>query len=144
MTAGMYTLLLKYGGKTVPGFPAKVTADPAVDTSKVKVFGPGVDGQGRVWSVTARIWGSVHLFINPFRSEFISNNMKQFLLKGKLNEEESWICWELVTEQDRSRSASTLCLLDSIKSQRLCFLFFLFLNCFSFTSVFPFCLIQLF
>ncbi|XP_024125017.1 filamin-B isoform X2 [Oryzias melastigma] len=45
MTAGMYTLLLKYGGKTVPGFPAKVTADPAVDTSKVKVFGPGVDGQ---------------------------------------------------------------------------------------------------
>uniref|UniRef100_A0A672L8T9 Filamin B n=1 Tax=Sinocyclocheilus grahami TaxID=75366 RepID=A0A672L8T9_SINGR len=46
LTAGMYTLLLKYGGKTVPNFPAKVTVDPAVDTSKVKVFGPGVAGEG--------------------------------------------------------------------------------------------------
>uniref|UniRef100_A0A8C1UGN7 Filamin B n=1 Tax=Cyprinus carpio TaxID=7962 RepID=A0A8C1UGN7_CYPCA len=46
LTAGMYTLLLKYGGKTVPNFPAKVTVDPAVDTSKVKVFGPGVTGEG--------------------------------------------------------------------------------------------------
>ncbi|KAK9529610.1 hypothetical protein VZT92_013690 [Zoarces viviparus] len=45
LTSGMYTLLLKYGGKAVPGFPAKVTVDPAVDTSKVKVFGPGVEGQ---------------------------------------------------------------------------------------------------
>ncbi|XP_061582652.1 filamin-B-like isoform X1 [Cololabis saira] len=44
-TAGMYTLLLKYGGQVVPGFPAKVTVDPAVDTSKVKVFGPGVEGR---------------------------------------------------------------------------------------------------
>lgn len=49
LTSGMYTLLLKYGGKTVPGFPAKVMADPAVDTSKVKVFGPGVEGQGTVY-----------------------------------------------------------------------------------------------
>lgn len=46
LTSGMYTLLLKYGGKPVPGFPAKVMADPAVDTSRVKVFGPGVEGQG--------------------------------------------------------------------------------------------------
>uniref|UniRef100_A0A8C2H6K3 Filamin B n=1 Tax=Cyprinus carpio TaxID=7962 RepID=A0A8C2H6K3_CYPCA len=46
LTAGMYTLLLKYGGKTVPNFPAKVNVDPAVDTSKVKVFGPGVAGEG--------------------------------------------------------------------------------------------------
>uniref|UniRef100_A0A672SVJ4 Filamin B n=1 Tax=Sinocyclocheilus grahami TaxID=75366 RepID=A0A672SVJ4_SINGR len=46
LTAGMYTLLLKYGGKTVPNFPAKVNVDPAVDTSKVKVFGPGVAGKG--------------------------------------------------------------------------------------------------
>ncbi|KAF4093938.1 hypothetical protein AMELA_G00007140 [Ameiurus melas] len=46
LTAGMYTLLLKYGGKTVPNFPAKVVVDPAVDTSKVKVFGPGVAGEG--------------------------------------------------------------------------------------------------
>lgn len=55
LTSGMYTLLLKYGGKAVPGFPAKVMVDPAIDTSKVKVFGPGVEGQGAVWS----IWGSV-------------------------------------------------------------------------------------
>lgn len=48
LTSGMYTLLLKYGGKAVPGFPAKVMVDPAVDTSKVKVFGPGVEGQGAV------------------------------------------------------------------------------------------------
>ncbi|XP_023655301.1 filamin-B isoform X1 [Paramormyrops kingsleyae] len=46
LTAGMYTLLLKYGGKTVPNFPAVVQVDPAVDTSKVKVFGPGVEGTG--------------------------------------------------------------------------------------------------
>uniref|UniRef100_A0A7N8XHM8 Filamin B n=1 Tax=Mastacembelus armatus TaxID=205130 RepID=A0A7N8XHM8_9TELE len=45
LTSGLYTLLLKYGGKAVPGFPAKVMVDPAVDTSKVKVFGPGVEGQ---------------------------------------------------------------------------------------------------
>uniref|UniRef100_A0A8C2WE17 Filamin B n=1 Tax=Cyclopterus lumpus TaxID=8103 RepID=A0A8C2WE17_CYCLU len=45
LTSGMYTLLLKYGGKAVPGFPAKVMVDAAVDTSKVKVFGPGVEGQ---------------------------------------------------------------------------------------------------
>lgn len=49
LTSGMYTLLLKYGGKPVPGFPAKVMADPAIDTSKVKVFGPGVEGQGAVF-----------------------------------------------------------------------------------------------
>ncbi|XP_030633099.1 filamin B a isoform X3 [Chanos chanos] len=46
LTAGMYTLLLKYGDKTVPKFPAKVMVDAAVDTSKVKVFGPGVEGEG--------------------------------------------------------------------------------------------------
>ncbi|XP_054641647.1 filamin-B [Dunckerocampus dactyliophorus] len=46
LTSGMYTLLLKYGGKTVPGFPAKVMVDPAIDVSKVKVFGRGVDGKG--------------------------------------------------------------------------------------------------
>lgn len=45
LTAGLYTLLLRYGGQTVPGFPAKVTVDPAVDTSKIKAFGPGVDKQ---------------------------------------------------------------------------------------------------
>uniref|UniRef100_A0AAR2L0B3 Calponin-homology (CH) domain-containing protein n=1 Tax=Pygocentrus nattereri TaxID=42514 RepID=A0AAR2L0B3_PYGNA len=48
LMAGMYTLMLKYGGKAVPSFPAKVVVDPAVDTSKVKVFGPGVAGDGKV------------------------------------------------------------------------------------------------
>lgn len=46
LTSGMYTLLLTYGGQTVPGFPARVMVDPAVDTSKVKVFGPGLEGPG--------------------------------------------------------------------------------------------------
>lgn len=49
LMSGMYTLLLKYGGKPVSGFPAKVMVDPAIDTSKVKVFGPGVEGQGSVF-----------------------------------------------------------------------------------------------
>ena len=53
LSAGMYTLLLKYGGKAVPNFPAKVAVDPAVDTSKVKVFGPGVKGEGRFLSSLA-------------------------------------------------------------------------------------------
>ncbi|MGH0123640.1 UNVERIFIED_CONTAM: hypothetical protein FKN15_012780 [Acipenser sinensis] len=44
--AGMYTLLLRYGGQAVPTFPARVQVDPAVDTSKVKVYGPGVKGEG--------------------------------------------------------------------------------------------------
>ncbi|KAJ7994428.1 hypothetical protein DPEC_G00249170 [Dallia pectoralis] len=45
VTAGAHTMMLKYGGKATPGFPAKVMVDPAVDTSRVKVFGPGVEGQ---------------------------------------------------------------------------------------------------
>ncbi|KAM4721013.1 filamin-B isoform 2-T2 [Rhinophrynus dorsalis] len=44
--AGMYTLSMKYGGEQVPRFPARVKVDPAVDTSKIKVFGPGVEGDG--------------------------------------------------------------------------------------------------
>ncbi|XP_077459894.1 filamin-B-like [Stigmatopora argus] len=45
-TAGTYTLTLKYGGELVPGFPAKVTAAPAIDVSKIKVSGRGVERQG--------------------------------------------------------------------------------------------------
>lgn len=57
LTSGMYTLMLKYGGKAVPGFPAKVVVDPAVDTSKIKVFGPGVDGEGAGRSTPVRsLW----------------------------------------------------------------------------------------
>uniref|UniRef100_A0A8C8EUY7 Calponin-homology (CH) domain-containing protein n=1 Tax=Oncorhynchus tshawytscha TaxID=74940 RepID=A0A8C8EUY7_ONCTS len=38
---GMYTITIKYGGHAVPKFPARVQVDPAVDTSGVKVYGPG-------------------------------------------------------------------------------------------------------
>ncbi|XP_063113409.1 filamin-B isoform X5 [Cavia porcellus] len=45
LTAGMYTLTMKYGGELVPHFPARVKVEPAVDTSGVKVFGPGIEGK---------------------------------------------------------------------------------------------------
>ncbi|KAG8432010.1 hypothetical protein GDO86_020333, partial [Hymenochirus boettgeri] len=44
--AGMYTLSMKYGGEPVPKFPARVKVDPSVDTSKIKVFGPGIQESG--------------------------------------------------------------------------------------------------
>lgn len=47
LSAGMYTLKMKYGGEPVPNFPARVKVDPAVDTSKIQVFGPGIEGKGR-------------------------------------------------------------------------------------------------
>lgn len=47
LTAGMYTLTMKYGGELVPHFPTRVKVEPAVDTSRVKVFGPGIEGKGR-------------------------------------------------------------------------------------------------
>lgn len=46
LTAGMYTLTMKYGGELVPHFPTRVKVEPAVDTSRVKVFGPGIEGKG--------------------------------------------------------------------------------------------------
>nr|AAA58939.1 filamin [Gallus gallus] len=45
LSAGMYTIKMKYGGEQVPKFPARVKVEPAVDTSRVKVFGPGVEGK---------------------------------------------------------------------------------------------------
>ncbi|XP_023620774.1 filamin-B isoform X2 [Myotis lucifugus] len=45
LTAGMYTLTMKYGGELVPHFPARVKVEPAVDTSRVKAFGPGIEGK---------------------------------------------------------------------------------------------------
>ncbi|XP_041945914.1 filamin-B [Alosa sapidissima] len=60
LTAGMYTLMLKYGGKAVPNFPAKVAVDPAVDTSKVKVFGPGVKGEGVFREATTEFTVDAH------------------------------------------------------------------------------------
>ncbi|XP_064417245.1 filamin-C isoform X3 [Latimeria chalumnae] len=49
---GMYTITIKYGGHSVPKFPARVQVDPAVDTSTVKVFGPGVEPRGVLREVT--------------------------------------------------------------------------------------------
>ncbi|XP_056278637.1 filamin-A isoform X2 [Pseudoliparis swirei] len=43
---GSYTLTIRYGGQDVPNFPARLTVKPAVDASGVRVFGPGVEGQG--------------------------------------------------------------------------------------------------
>uniref|UniRef100_UPI00398F5899 filamin-A-like isoform X3 n=1 Tax=Pristiophorus japonicus TaxID=55135 RepID=UPI00398F5899 len=43
---GMYTITIKYGGQPVPNFPAKLQVEPAVNTSGVKVYGPGVEGRG--------------------------------------------------------------------------------------------------
>ncbi|KAM9751784.1 filamin-A [Menidia menidia] len=43
---GCYTLTIRYGGQDVPNFPARLNVEPAVDTSGVVVFGPGVEGKG--------------------------------------------------------------------------------------------------
>ncbi|XP_038628402.1 filamin-B isoform X2 [Tachyglossus aculeatus] len=45
LSAGMYTLTMKYGGEQVPKFPARVKIEPAVDTSKIRAFGPGIEGK---------------------------------------------------------------------------------------------------
>ncbi|KAG8129894.1 hypothetical protein E2320_016779 [Naja naja] len=42
---GIYTITIKYGGQPVPNFPSKLNVEPAVDTSGVKVYGPGVEGK---------------------------------------------------------------------------------------------------
>lgn len=45
---GSYTLTIRYGGQDVPNFPARLNVEPAVDASGVRVFGPGVEGKGKV------------------------------------------------------------------------------------------------
>ncbi|XP_059581616.1 filamin-C isoform X2 [Alligator mississippiensis] len=49
---GAYTITIKYGGLPVPKFPARLTVDPAVDTSPIKVYGPGVEPRGVLREVT--------------------------------------------------------------------------------------------
>uniref|UniRef100_A0A8D3AGN1 Filamin C, gamma b (actin binding protein 280) n=1 Tax=Scophthalmus maximus TaxID=52904 RepID=A0A8D3AGN1_SCOMX len=49
---GMYTITIKYGGHAVPQFPIRLQVDPAVDTSGVKVYGPGVEPRGVLREVT--------------------------------------------------------------------------------------------
>uniref|UniRef100_W5NEM8 Filamin A n=1 Tax=Lepisosteus oculatus TaxID=7918 RepID=W5NEM8_LEPOC len=43
---GVYTITIRYGGQDVPNFPARLTVEPAVDSTGVKVFGPGVGNKG--------------------------------------------------------------------------------------------------
>lgn len=43
---GLYTITIKYGGCAVPNFPSRLLVEPAVDTSGVKVYGPGVESRG--------------------------------------------------------------------------------------------------
>ncbi|XP_028249805.1 filamin-C-like isoform X4 [Parambassis ranga] len=49
---GMYTITINYGGHAVPKFPARVLVDPAINTSGVKVYGPGVELRGILREVT--------------------------------------------------------------------------------------------
>ncbi|KFO62255.1 Filamin-A, partial [Corvus brachyrhynchos] len=44
--AGAYTITINYGGLPVPICPVRVTVDPAIDTSSVKVYGKGVEPRG--------------------------------------------------------------------------------------------------
>ncbi|XP_062316362.1 filamin-A isoform X1 [Osmerus eperlanus] len=46
LSPGCYTVTIRYGGQDVPSFPARLTVEPAVDASAVRVFGPGVEGKG--------------------------------------------------------------------------------------------------
>lgn len=46
---GAYTITIKYGGHNVPKFPANLQVAPAIDTSGVKVYGPGVEPRGNKW-----------------------------------------------------------------------------------------------
>lgn len=45
---GSYTLTIRYGGQDVPNFPARLNVEPAIDASGVRVFGPGVEGKGKI------------------------------------------------------------------------------------------------
>ncbi|XP_072567273.1 filamin-C-like [Paramormyrops kingsleyae] len=49
---GAYTITIKYGGHNVPKFPAHLQVAPAIDTSGVKVYGPGVEPRGVLREVT--------------------------------------------------------------------------------------------
>lgn len=43
---GMYTITIQYGGQQVACSPSRLLVDPAVDTSGVEAFGPGVEPRG--------------------------------------------------------------------------------------------------
>uniref|UniRef100_A0A8B9RNA2 Filamin C, gamma a (actin binding protein 280) n=1 Tax=Astyanax mexicanus TaxID=7994 RepID=A0A8B9RNA2_ASTMX len=49
---GPYTISIRYGGQMVPKCPIRIQVEPAVDTSGVKVYGPGVEPKGVLRDVT--------------------------------------------------------------------------------------------
>ncbi|GCC45488.1 hypothetical protein chiPu_0029754, partial [Chiloscyllium punctatum] len=42
---GTYTITINYGGQPVPNFPAKLQVEPAIDTSAINVYGPGIESR---------------------------------------------------------------------------------------------------
>uniref|UniRef100_A0A8C2GER2 Filamin C, gamma a (actin binding protein 280) n=1 Tax=Cyprinus carpio TaxID=7962 RepID=A0A8C2GER2_CYPCA len=49
---GIHTITIKYGGQQVPKSPIRVQVEPSVDTSGIKVYGPGVEPRGVLKEVT--------------------------------------------------------------------------------------------
>ncbi|XP_056101655.1 filamin-C isoform X1 [Rhinichthys klamathensis goyatoka] len=49
---GTHTITIKYGGQQVPKSPIHVQVEPSVDTSGIKVYGPGVEPRGVLREVT--------------------------------------------------------------------------------------------
>ncbi|XP_051548052.1 filamin-C [Myxocyprinus asiaticus] len=49
---GMHTITIKYDGQQVPKSPIHVQVEPSVDTSGIKVYGPGVETRGVLREVT--------------------------------------------------------------------------------------------
>ncbi|RXN30122.1 filamin-C-like isoform X2 [Labeo rohita] len=49
---GVHTITIKYGGQQVPKSPIRVQVEPSVDTSGIKVYGPGVEPRGVLKEVT--------------------------------------------------------------------------------------------
>ncbi|XP_062318218.1 filamin-C-like isoform X2 [Osmerus eperlanus] len=49
---GTHTITIKYGGHMIPKFPSVIHVEPAVDTSGVQVYGPGVEPKGVLREVT--------------------------------------------------------------------------------------------
>ncbi|KTF79932.1 hypothetical protein cypCar_00019630, partial [Cyprinus carpio] len=49
---GVHTITIKYGGQQVPKSPIRVQVEPTVDTSGIKVYGPGVEPRGVLKEVT--------------------------------------------------------------------------------------------
>ncbi|KAG7281045.1 hypothetical protein CRUP_016677 [Coryphaenoides rupestris] len=49
---GTHTITIKYGGALIPQCPKVIQVEPAVDTSGVKVYGPGVEPRGVLREVT--------------------------------------------------------------------------------------------